>query len=77
MCNDQEHQDYFVERAGTGRVFGLEQYSAVDLANAIKSSLRDDQVRASVERVGSTYQVNGSIAAARLIHQHLAQGTRS
>ena len=70
MCNDQEHQAYFVERAGVGRTIDLRTQSASELAIAIGEVLFDVSIQNKLKEVGASYQTNGSLRAAQLIHEY-------
>ncbi len=76
MCNDQEHQARFVERAGLGLVEDLRAASVETIRERLRSLLGAHPARAAVKKASVGYRENGAPLAAKLVAEALARAAR-
>ena len=69
MCNDQDHQAYFVKRAGIGCVEDLPNASVDRIAERLRYLISDTGVRSASARVAESYKADGARNTARLIER--------
>lgn len=72
ICNDQDHQAYFVEKSGVGKKISLKDARAEDIRTYIQDLLENQTIKEKIKKVSKSYQANGSTKVAELITSTLA-----
>src|SRR5262249_18350650 len=66
ICNDQPHNRWFVERAGSGVGIDLDTCSHAALCAALERLLGDGSERARAAELATSYRRSGAVGAADL-----------
>jgi MGT family glycosyltransferase len=72
ICNDQDHQAYFVKKSGVGQSLDFRTANTEEIRLAIEGLLKNDQIKKTMKEVSKSYQGNGALEAARLIETVLS-----
>jgi MGT family glycosyltransferase len=70
VCNDQFHQAHFLRRSGAGLVLDLDTATPRQCEAALRDLLTNEELRASLNRITTSYQRDGAARAADLIEEH-------
>lgn len=69
ICNDQDHQAYFVKQSGIGESLDVRMAPIHEIKNSLVGLLKNEDVRSAMKTVSKTYQENGALKAANLIEE--------
>jgi MGT family glycosyltransferase len=73
ICNDQDHQAYFVKQSGIGESLDFRTASTEEIRKSIQDLLENESIRSTMKTVSATYQENGALKAAHLVEAAISR----